>query len=155
MSGLGPDLLGQAALEALAEAVAEAVDRFMVDFIAELPPPQPLPAIDRPLASWVKLLPPRDEPRLTEVRLSQQAYDLLRMACPTATDRPISAFDTVFGIPVVRDDLLPPYWWQLRDQHGQVMRAGIMETPDALVDITWSALTRPLPPRGPAAAAST
>lgn len=117
------------------EVLAEAVDRFMADHF----PPPPGPAItDRPLTSWVKLLPPRDEPRLAEVRLSQQAYDLLRLACPTADDRPVSGFDTMWGIPVVRCESFPAGWWELRDQHGQVMRSGFLSTPDALVGIVAS-----------------
>jgi hypothetical protein len=132
MTGLGPELLGPEVREALAEAV----DRFMADHFP--PPPGPLPAIDRPLASWVKLLPPRDEPRLAEVRLSQQAYDLLRLACPTVNDRPVSAFDTIFGIPVILSESFPPGWWEMRDQHGQVMRWGFLETPEALIGLVAS-----------------
>lgn len=89
--------------------------------------------------SWVKLLPPPDESRLAEVRLSQEAYDLLRLACPTVDDRPLSGFDTMWGIPVIRSEYLLPGWWELRDQHGQIMRCGFLATPAALIGIVASA----------------
>lgn len=123
------------------EALTEAVERFVSD---HLPPPPltPQPTFRKILADWVKLLPPPYESRLTQVRLSQQAYDLLRLACPTVDDRPLSAFDRMFGIPVIRDESFPAGWWELRDQHGQVMRWGFLETPDALIGLVASSALR-------------
>jgi hypothetical protein len=116
---------------AVRESVRQAVDRYLAD----VPPPPPTPqiTISSILADWAKILPPTGRPILTEVRLSQQAYDLLRLAIPTSDDRPVSSFDTMMGIPIIRSDLLPPGWWEMRDQHGAIMKAGILSTPESLI----------------------